>query len=285
MAKDASKRNRHFILKRTARTERFRARAGGSRIDIPAQDRAKHASALKRQFSELGKISRVAKARQQEAGVKEEGLGISIEFRSFPGIELAFESLARDNQGIELCNVRHEQGSDGKERVLATVFVPDGKLAHFDKILTAYVERKKDKIGRPRDNQRLVDAIADVRAATFRALWTDPGKLPTSNDEPVWLEIWLPVHKGRQAMLDSFRRLAKAQGIRVAAGELEFPERTVVLAYASVAKMHNSMGILNCIAEIRLAKKKRRCIHFWGARSATRTTFRAARANPVQPRQ
>ena len=42
-----------------------------------------------------------ARAAQQETGI-DDGLGLRIEFESFPDIELAFESLARERPGIEL---------------------------------------------------------------------------------------------------------------------------------------------------------------------------------------
>ena len=67
-------------------------------------------------------------APQQAVGLVD-GLGIQVEFESFPDIELAFESLARERSGIELQNVRHEES-----RTHATVFVPDGKLAHFERL-------------------------------------------------------------------------------------------------------------------------------------------------------
>ena len=46
----------------------------------------------------------------------EAGLGLLVEFESFPDVELAFESLARERQGIELLNVRHDEN-----RTLAAV--------------------------------------------------------------------------------------------------------------------------------------------------------------------
>ena len=68
----------------------------------------------------------------------EEGLGLQVEFESFPDIELAFESLARERQGIELLNVRQEGN-----RTHATVFVPDGKLDHFEGLVRDYLEEKR----------------------------------------------------------------------------------------------------------------------------------------------
>ena len=64
----------------------------------------------------------------------EDDLGLQVEFESFPDVELAFESLARERSGIELSNIRHEEN-----RTLATVFVPDGKLDHLgDEVMKVF---------------------------------------------------------------------------------------------------------------------------------------------------
>ena len=173
-----------------------------------------------------------------------------VEFESFPDIELAFESLARERSGIELLNVRR----DGN-RMCATVFVPDGKLVHFENLIRDYLAEKRDSIGRPRDNRRLIDAIREIRAASLRALWTDTDAFPKEDEESVWWEVWLPVRTDRTATVDAFRRTAEAQGMRVAPGALSFPERTVLLASASVEQMQRSMLTLNSIAELRRAKE------------------------------
>ena len=181
----------------------------------------------------------------------EEGLGLQVEFESFPELELAFESLARERSGIELLNVRH-----GEKITRATVFVPDGKLDHFEDLIVAYLERRKDSLDRPRDNRRLLDAIRQIRAASLRALWTDDDEaFPATEDEPVWWEVWLPARKDRQATTAAFRERAGLQGMRVANGELLFPERTVLLARASVEQLRASMVTLNNIAELRRPKE------------------------------
>ena len=252
MANGDNKRHRHFILEGVTSAETFRPRGGGGQSKkIPSRDREQQGNALLRNIDTLRQHAADAANAQRDAGL-EEGLGIQIEFRSFPDIDLAFESLARERQGIELRNVRHED-----ERVLATVFVPDGKLELFERLVRDYLTRKQDRNGRPR-NQRLIDAIANIRVATLRALWTDADEeFPAADEGPLWWEVWLPVpvRDDRQNVLDSFRRLAKAQKIRVAPGELRFPERTVVLAKASVEDMRNSIAILNSIAELRRAKE------------------------------
>ena len=252
MANGNDGRNRHFILEGVTETEGYRypGGGGGDGPEIPERDRSTHAAALRGQLSKVHATAEATAGAQRDAGM-EEGLGLQVEFESFPELELAFDSLARENQGIELLNVRH-----GKKTTRATVFVPDGKLDHFETLIVAYLERRKDSRDYPRDNRRLLDTIQQIRAASLRALWTDDDDaFPTGETEPVWWEVWLPLRGNRQATTDAFRERAGLQGMRVAKGDLRFPERTVLLARASVEQLRASMVTLNNIAELRRPKE------------------------------
>ena len=252
MAEETDGLRRHFILDGVTETEPYRypGAGGGAPSEVPARNRDQHGGALQRQIGELRGVAEVARDAQQAAGM-EDGLGLQVEFESFPEIELAFESLARDHWGIELLNVRHEDN-----RTHATVFVPDGKLDHFERLIREYLEEARDGIGRPRDHQRLIDAIREIRAASLRALWTDSTDVyPTPDDGAVWWEVWLPVRRDRNATVAAFRERAGAQGMEVAQGELIFPERTVLMVRASVMEMQRSMVTLNSIAELRRPKE------------------------------
>ena len=154
MANGTQERHRHFILDGVTDVEPYRSPAlSVGRPVIPELDRQQHGTTLQAQIGELHQHADVARDVQQSAGL-DDGLGIQIEFESFPGIELAFESLARDRSGIELLNVRSTA-----DRTWATVFVPDGKLVHFEKLIQDYLEERRDSIGRARDHKRLVNAI------------------------------------------------------------------------------------------------------------------------------
>ena len=245
------KRRKHFILEGVTTTERFvPPRQGGKRALIPDRDRRRHGTALRSQIEALQSISEIALEAQKDAGL-EGGFGLQVEFESFPDIELAFESLARERARIELLNVRHD-----KDRTYATVFVPDGKLGHFENLIQEYLEEKRDSIGRARDHKPLINAIEQIRAASLRALWTDdPDVFPVSDKETFWWEVWLPIRGDRSATVATFRRLAEAQGFQIAPGQLEFPERTILLVRTSAGEMGRSMMTLNSIAELRRAKE------------------------------
>ena len=250
MANGNAERRRHFFLGDITETIPYRSRSGGGRPRVPARDRIQHGEHLRSQIDVLRSDLEAARELQQAAGI-DEGLGLQVEFESFPDIELAFESLARERLGIELLNVRHNN-----DRTNATVFVPDGKLVHFENLIRDYIERKHDRIGRPRDNQRLIDAISQIRAASLVALWTDEfAAFPVDDEEPFWWEVWLPVRSNHAAVVSDFRRNAEAQDMEIADGELRFPERTVLLVRASANRMRESIITLNSIAELRRAKE------------------------------
>jgi len=256
--KESSKRYPHFFLESITETEVYRARGGGQSSSIPARDREKHGRAL------LGQIENCRRAAESDREIQlgdrfDSGIGLQVEFESFPTIELAFEKLARERQGIELLNVRHDE-----DRTRATVFVPDGKLDHFEKLIRDYLEEKRDRIGRLRDNKRLVDTIQQIRVASIRALWTDDEDVfPTAEEGPLWWEVWLPRHNrssgttasDRLRPEDAFRDRATAQGMQVARGEVRFPERIVLLVRASLKDMQRSVITLNSIAELRRFKE------------------------------
>ena len=186
---------------------------------------------------------------------------MAVEFESFPDITLAFESLERVRDGIELLNVRHGVRDDieapfVRGRTYATVFVPDGKLEHFEHLIREYLEEKRDSAGHARDHKTLINAIEQIRAASLRALWTDEFQVfPTTDHETIWWEVWLPIRGDRDGTVNRFCKLAEAQGFRIAPGKLEFPERTVLLLCGTAGQMKRSIMTLNSIAELRRAKE------------------------------
>lgn len=250
MAEQDDRRKRHFILRGTAEREPFaRPPRPIKQPAAPDRDRQGHGRSLLAQLESLRPQFDAARS-TQEAAEAAEGFGLQVEFESFPDIELAFESLARERSGIELLNVRHEE-----QRTLATVFIPDGKLETFESLIRAYLDESKDTKTGPK-NHKLLNAIAEIRAATLNALWTDdPAVLPATDEETFWWEVWLPIRGDRKATTGQFKQLAEGLGFQLATGELQFPERTVLLAYGSAGQMKQSILTLNSIAELRRAKE------------------------------
>lgn len=243
---------RHFILQETSKALPYisHSAGGGDKPQIPDLPRGQHGNALLAQIQSLKPLAEEAK-RFQQAEALTSGLGLQVQFCSFPDIELAFEKLAREASGIELLNTKA-----GDHHTYATVFVPDGKLDRFEQMIADYLADKKDKNGRPRDNKGLLNTIQAIRAAEIQALWTDDYQLlPSNQDEAFWWEAWLPVRNERAKVVEDFRTLARGMGLTLSTTTVDFPERTVILMFGSQRQLSHSVAALNCVAELRRAKE------------------------------
>lgn len=211
-------------------------------------DRASHGTALLHQLQELSSPFEQALNDQRQAGFDDAMLGHRLVFESPPDVTLALDKLSRDQAGIELLNSFHRDSVH-----YATVFVPDGKLVVFEKLLFAYLDPGKD--GKAPANAPLLESIAAIHAASFDSLWTDTNDaIPTADETAEW-EVWLPVRSRRKAVVNAFRLQAAAVGLELSVGVLEFPERTVLQARGTRQQFEQSLLTLNHIAELRRAKE------------------------------
>lgn len=250
---------------------------------LPVRDRALHGNALREQLQQIRPIAEQAKEEQAALGIQD-GAGLRVQFESFDDVKLAFESLANKPKGIELLNYKEEG-----ERGFATVFVPDGKLDYFERVIVEYLDDRKGSTGRSLDHKALINTIQSIHVAQLEALWTDtPAFFPTDENEIIWWEAWLPVRDNRNLVIASFMQAAQLLGIRVLEGRLIFPERTVLTIQCSKAQLQQSVLTLNSIAELRRAKETADFFdsftpaeqHEWAAELLGRTTFTSSEHTP-----
>lgn len=246
----------HLVLANTSTAQAFTApSSGGGASAVPVLNRAQHGNALKAQLLALRPVAQQAVAAQKEQGL-ESGLGLQVQFIGQPDVALAFESLGYEvgkdaRKKIEVLSVRVEG-----DTTYANVFVPDGKLAHFEKYVEDYLAERKNAKGNALDHSALLNTVSAIRCAEVRALWTDdPALLPQDPGEAIWWEVWLPVRGDRQEVLADFRKLAALAQCQVSEHHISFPERTVVLMYGSEQQFSTSVMTLNCVAELRRAKE------------------------------
>lgn len=246
----------HLVLANTSTAQAFTApSSGGGSTAVPARDRVQHGASLKAQLVALNPVAQQVVTAQQEQGL-ESGLGIQVEFVGQPDVALAFESLGYElgkdpQKKIEVLSVRTEG-----DTTYANVFVPDGKLSHFERYVEDYLAERKNVKGHALDHHALLNTIASIRRAEIRALWTDDlALLPQDATESIWWEVWLPVRGDRIAVLTDFRKLAALADCQVSEHHINFPERTVVLMYGSQQQFSASVMTLNCVAELRRAKE------------------------------
>ncbi len=222
---------------------------------IPERDRGQQSGKLRGDLATISKGLDQLRSNVPDTPL-EMGLGIQLEFESFPDIKLAVEQLARESKGTELLSVK-TIAQDGQTRTVATVFVPDGELVVFEKKITEYLERKKDVNEKPRDHRKLIDAIQSIRVAVFESIWSDAQELlPRNKDEPVWWEVWLSTpKKSHKQSFSDFQALSKQHGIFVSNYRIDFPEHAVFQVKATQNQLASDMLLLSRIAEVRLPKE------------------------------
>ncbi|ROP41849.1 S8 family peptidase [Saccharothrix texasensis] len=175
--------------------------------------------------------------------------GTYVAFESFPGIELALNSLdpRTGSTHPELRSVRVDV-VNGQRVETATVFVPEGTMGYFFGRLDEYLA----SVDKSAPNHRnLVDRIHAVRLASVEALWTDPITRFPDSDGSVWWEVWLRPRDGKElARLRAYADAGDA-GMRVGRRALGFNTRTVVMVLATVQQLASAIEILDDIAELR----------------------------------
>lgn len=257
MPERAQDKRPHLVLTNTSQAQGFKApqNGGGGTPAIPQPDRAQHGAALMDQLQALNAIAEQVIKAQKEQDL-ESGLGLQIQFVSVQDVALAFESLGNERaknrkEQIEVLSVTSEDGITH-----ANVFVPDGKLAHFEKYVEDYLAERKKVNGDSNDHHALLNTISSIRSAEIRSLWTDDFDIfPQDADEQFWWEVWLPVRGDRGAVVADFRKVAGLAECQVSEHQINFPERSVVLMFGSRKQFSTSVMMLNCVAELRRAKE------------------------------
>lgn len=230
----------HIIVPAEPASEPFTIPTAGGGNDGASfsGDRRSHGSALVQQYEDA------VAATPDEPSVE----GTYISFVSFPGLELALESLDVQRSGAqpELVSVRETNSADGVVQV-ATVYVPDGKKEYFLKRLNKYVESADEDRAR---NATLVEGIQAIRRATIRELWTDADdEYPDDASQARWWEVWLRKRDGHE--LERFTAFATARGLRTSDHYLGFGDRTVILVQATADQLAEAFRSLDDIAELR----------------------------------
>jgi hypothetical protein len=215
-------------------------REGRDNFKMPARERQAHGADLSQQLESLDDGIRQRAAEQATRGTV-------LALSGAPGYELRLKSLDSVRAGIELLSVK-PVGS----KMVATVFVPQGKLTHFKGLVDGYLN-KETTGGNPK-NKKLVESISDISLAAIEHFWTDHEPFPAMDATISW-EVWLRSGEGVAGALELFRAEATAAGLAVGARSLSFPDRIVVLAYGTANQFASSLTLLDILAELRRAKE------------------------------
>jgi len=262
MAEDPQRRP-HLLTRNTASPVRFRnPQGGGETPAIPQRDRHQHGTLLKKQLEDIeSEVERIKLEPRPEGLIKEDGTYLT--FQSDPGFFLKLDSLEDRRAGIELEAVKEvrrlglddEIDEESPATIIATVFVPDGKLGYFKRKLDRYLE-EETTAGQPK-NKALVESIARIGLAKLEDLWTDQEQFP-STDDVIWWETWLRVGNDstmRRQIVEKFRQQAEAAGLDLSKNALHFPENTVLLVKGTPTELSQSVFLLDSMAEVRMARE------------------------------
>lgn len=247
MPPEANHQLRHLLIKDTAKTEKYTSpRLGRQILSYPTQNAASHGAKLLKQIDEVRAAAEARDERRRAVGLLDQK-GMYIEFQSEPEFELALNSLESIQQGIELVAVRQRASV-----MLATVFIPEGRLSYFIKKLEDY-STEQISTGKAK-NERLFAGISEIHIAALESFWTDDESLFPQSDDPFWWEVWLRAGSDRESILGAFREYGSRLQLDIGLSEIRFPDRTVVLVHGRKSQMGQSAELLDCVAELRKAK-------------------------------
>ena len=123
-------------------------------------------------------------------------------------------------------------------------------MAHFATRFRQYID-EDTKNGVPK-NEPLASGIGEIHASDLADFWTDADETLPQANEQFWWEVWL-VDEATANTEALFREVAVQQNIRLSDVSVRFPQRVVILAFASFAEWEKFPGLLRFLAEFRRA--------------------------------
>jgi len=238
-------RYKHILLSGTGQAEPYKSRPGRGRAKtFPPRDRLLHGQKLR---TELDVAWGEAQARRVAPHAVAVGAptGFYLEFKGEPDFHLEFDSLEFRRSGIDLRAVRTTDNV-----TTATVFVPDEERGYFLRRIEKYLSDTTPR-GVPK-HRALVESISEIRLAVLASFWTDVSEPFPDPQTAIWWEVWM--RRDGDDPVAALEGFATGVGFQLDARRLDFPERTVRLAFATAEQLSSSVTFLDTLAELRLAR-------------------------------
>src|SRR6218665_3579205 len=258
---------KHIFVSGNVKPEKYKASPKpGKQPLIPPRDRVAHSEKLLQQFDRIWKQKKELEQKQTRTAEKmATRKGTYLSFTSAANHDLITKSLENIKKGILLLNVKEEKIDGDHTQVRAAVYIPNGMEGFFIKKITKY-QAEDLKSGKPK-NAPLVNSINDVSMALLEGLWTGkPQSIPTENSK--WCEAWLNVNtkdNAEQEQIALFLETLENIGIEFKHSAIIFPERAVLLIYASKSRLIELIRQSDLLAEFRAAQEP---AGFWVNESA-----------------
>lgn len=249
----------HLFIKETpAYYDYTNPSGGGSGFFTPDRvDRISHAQMIVNQL-EIAWQEAKKEAKERKSVSAPALTGTYIEFKSGLGFDLKFESLEARQYGIRLLNVRTLSDLDSEEKTqYCTIFVPFGKENILMNKAQKYIDSIRDTESEKPKNRDLVESIESLRKAVVHSFWYDPVEQIPENDNKFWCEVWLRVKpENSSSVIKNFTDICSILDIEIQNSRISFPEREVVLIFASTDDLDQILLSSDYIAEFRNAKSE-----------------------------
>ncbi|QDU91527.1 hypothetical protein Pla175_49560 [Pirellulimonas nuda] len=216
----------------------------------PRPERQSHGAKL---LDDLERAEREASRRLASEPLREGLHFLPLVFGESEAFDIPLERLEDERHGVRVVNMRRH--GDQRRYLVA---VPDSQVAAFAKKFREY-QTNDTRAGNPK-NEPLASATTSIDAGDIADYWTEVQEELPEEDETFWWEVWLSEQLAETAESNDdeeaavwFRRIASQQDIAVSNRTVHFPDRTVVLAFASLTQWRSFPGLLARLAEFRRA--------------------------------
>jgi len=236
----------HFVLKDTRQAVDYTStqRGGTKKNGPPRPERKTHADQLLRSLEQAEKKATASQAKEPAR----EGLQfIPMVFDQSSDFDLEIEQLENTSPGTRIVSAKER---DGKKEYL--VAVPNSEVSKFADKFRDYRDKQTAKKQTPL-NEKLASSISKIDAAELEDYWTDASETLPPSDQSLWWEVWLNTTSSDEDVAAWFRATANKLKINVSSQQVVFPDRVVILGYASFDGWRQFSGLLNHLAELRKA--------------------------------
>lgn len=246
----------HIFLNTVPESSSYKPIAtGGSGKEPPERSRASHGAKLTADFKAAWKSAEDENSEVASCATRN---GVYLEFIGDENFELEALSLEDMRKHIRLLNVRKKKTikTDDQGELIevitecATIFVPNKEQKHFLGKLEKYLNEDAPS-GKPK-NLKLIGSISKLRKALLVESFWCGDNLPVEGGDPEWTEVWLSSHS--ETVVKDFSELLETLKIERRKGSLKFPERSVIVVFASYAQLQDLSKQSDYIAEYRSAK-------------------------------
>lgn len=236
------KRLKHIFIERQPEKPKFTSPQSGGGGKIPERDRKAHYNRLVRAFDKAKKadINRKTKVIATRKGVY-------IDFIGEPTYSLPLNSLEdMRSKKMRVLNIQKDT-ENNVER--ATVYVEHSHISKFLKKLDEYIDDNKNTgKGYPK-NRKLVNGIADIKAAVLESFWQSD-KFLIPDEYAQWCEVWLRTDNAEpDDCVKEFNDILASLKIEQSTNSIHFPERSVLLVNANRQQLESLLMNSDNIAE------------------------------------